>query len=32
MKESVKKWAFGILKAALVIGIGGYCVLVMSET
>ena len=30
MKESVKKWAFGILKAALVIGIGGYCVLVMS--
>ena len=30
MKESVKKWAFGILKGALVIGIGGYCVLVMS--
>ena len=30
MKESVKKWVFGILKAALVIGIGGYCVLVMS--
>lgn len=30
MKESVKKWVVGLLKAALVIGIGGYCVLVMS--
>ena len=30
MKESVKKWIVGLLKAVLVIGIGGYCVLVMS--